>query len=268
MDQLGGKFASRPALIKDGEGFLHLFGRSVDSQLFERFQLPFAAAHKTRIRWSGWASLGGPITGPPAAMLDDESMLNLFVRGQDRQLWRLRQVAVHAEKSIVRWSEWEPLGGLLASTPRVAPAAASTSLLAAVTRSTDKAMWLRQQTSTMASGTAWAEWTSLGGVFASAPALIALDGGRLATLGRGAEQRVWLRQRFPTPQGARWTEWQDLGGVSTTTPAVERTDGGLLRVFARGADRTIAVNTEVRAGNATAWTGWRSLGGNTKMWSC
>ena len=28
----------------------------------------------------------------PTAFLDGEALINLFVRGQDRQLWRLRQV--------------------------------------------------------------------------------------------------------------------------------------------------------------------------------
>ena len=175
---------------------------------------------------------------------------------------------MHAEKSIVRWADWEPLGGDLASGPRVAPLAASTGLLAAAARSSDKAMWIRQQTAAMASGVAWAEWTPLGGVWASGPAVVANDDGRLVVAGRGVDEHVWLRSRVLTPSGPRWGEWVDLGGVSTVTPAMERTDEGLLRVFARGADRTISVNAEVRAGNGTAWTGWKSLGGNTKIWGC
>ena len=91
-----------------------------------------------------------------------------------------RQVAVHAEKSIVRWADWEPLGGDLASGPRVAPAAASTGLLAAAARSSDKAMWIRQQTAAMASGAAWGEWAPLGGVWASGPAVVSHDDGRRA----------------------------------------------------------------------------------------
>ena len=50
-----------------------------------------------------------------------------------------------AEKSVVRWGEWEALGGVLASAPRVASVVSSLWLGVAVSRGADKSMWLRQQ---------------------------------------------------------------------------------------------------------------------------
>ena len=60
---LGGKFASRPALVKDSEGFLHVFGRGADNMLYERCQQPYAAGSRTRVKWGAWSVLGGPISG-------------------------------------------------------------------------------------------------------------------------------------------------------------------------------------------------------------
>ena len=234
--------------------------------------------------------MGGPVSSAPSALLDHESMINIFVRGGDRQLWRVRQVAVLAEKSLVRWGEWEALGGVLASSPRVAPAVSSLWLGVAVGRGADKAMWLRQQTASLKSGVAWGEWVNLQGVMTDSPAVIAGEDGSLDVLARGTDQRVYIKRRsLSTQGGSTWGEWEDLGGVSTASPVVERNDDGMLKVFIRMPDRAIYMRsqtpTSIRPGGtasgvafgavrwmndttAALWSNWISLGGNTKTFQC
>lgn len=225
--------------------------------------------------------MGGPVSSAPSALLDHESMINIFVRGGDRQLWRVRQVAVLAEKSIVRWGEWEALGGVLASSPRVVPIVSSLWLGVAVGRGADKAMWLRQQTASLKSGVAWGEWVNLQGVLTDSPAVVAGEDGSLDVLARGTDQRVYIKHRaLSSNQGSTWGEWEDLGGISTVSPAVERNDDGMLRVFIRMPDRAIYMRTQTPSAHADAgarrmndttaalWSNWISLGGNTKTFQC
>jgi len=278
---LGGKFSAKPEVLRDSEGFLHVFGRGLDQQLYHRYQMAYPDGPRTRVAWDSWVHMGGPVSSAPSALLDHESMINIFVRGGDRQLWRVRQVAVLAEKSIVRWGEWEALGGVLASSPRVVPIVSSLWLGVAVGRGADKAMWLRQQTASLKSGVAWGEWVNLQGVLTDSPAVVAGEDGSLDVLARGTDQRVYIKHRaLSSNQGSTWGEWEDLGGISTVSPAVERNDDGMLRVFIRMPDRAIYMRTQTPSAHADAgarrmndttaalWSNWISLGGNTKTFQC
>ena len=202
------------------------------------------------------------------------------------------QVSVLAEKSIVRWGEWEALGGVLASAPRVSNSLSSLWLATAVIRGADKSMWMRQQTSSLKSGVAWGEWTNLQGVLTAAPAVISGEDGSVDVLARGVDRRVYLKHRQLTSTGSAWGEWEDLGGTSTVSPAVERNDDGMLRVFIRMPDRAIYMRTQTGAPGAqlgpdgpqeagathygvvsanasgAMWSNWVSLGGNTKAFAC
>jgi len=89
--KLGGKFASKPEVIRDSEGFLHVFGRGLDQQLYHRYQMAYPDGARTRVSWDKWVHMGGPASSAPSVLLDHESMINVFIRGGDRQLWRVRQ---------------------------------------------------------------------------------------------------------------------------------------------------------------------------------
>ena len=89
--KLGGKFASKPEVIRDSEGFLHVFGRGLDQQLYHRYQMAYPDGARTRVAWDKWVHMGGPASSAPSVLLDHESMINVFIRGGDRQLWRVRQ---------------------------------------------------------------------------------------------------------------------------------------------------------------------------------
>ena len=236
---LGGRFRSRPAVVRDSEGFLHVFGRDVNDTLLHRSQRPHADGPRTKVVWGGWVNVGAPITSRPSAMVDHESMINVYARGQDRQLWRLRQVSVLAEKSLVRWAEWEPLGGVLASTPTLAPSIGSSwlssSRRARPTRLSGSSRSRRppparppppppppplpsrfaspplipRPQANGESGVAWGQWATWRRRLRLRAALVGGDDGTVAVAGRGVDEHLWLRRRTlakpkPDASPSRW----------------------------------------------------------------
>jgi len=48
--------------------------------------LSYSAEPGTGARWSGWAALGGDLSGHPAVISNDDSRLEVFARGPDGTL--------------------------------------------------------------------------------------------------------------------------------------------------------------------------------------
>lgn len=46
---LGGKFSTKPEVVRDSEGFLHVFGRGLDQQLYHRYQMAYPEGPHTRV---------------------------------------------------------------------------------------------------------------------------------------------------------------------------------------------------------------------------
>jgi hypothetical protein len=137
------KFVSDPVPILSSEGFIHLFAKSADNSLMHKTQF----TNSTLFVWTEWTSLGGSLTSKPAVMLDAEGLIHVFVRGPDRALWHKHQIGGQ-EPRYVKWSEWQSLGGVLASAPRVPVALNTVNLLEIFVRASDKAYWHRCQVST------------------------------------------------------------------------------------------------------------------------
>merc|ERR1712176_1636664 len=134
------KFTSNPVAILSSEGFIHLFAKGADNSLMHKTQF----TNNTLFVWTEWTSLGGSLTSQPAVMLDAEGILHVFVRGPDRALWHKHQIGGQ-EPRYVKWSEWQSLGGVLASAPRVPIALNTVNLLEIFVRASDKAFWHRCQ---------------------------------------------------------------------------------------------------------------------------
>ncbi|MBI1218691.1 MAG: hypothetical protein GC186_09115 [Rhodobacteraceae bacterium] len=97
-------------------------------------------------------------------------------------------------------------------------------------------------------------WQGLGGVFTSAPAAIAWDGGRIDVFGVGMDHALYTR----TLRGNTWTpNWESLGGTFTSTASMVSRSATQLDVFARGADFTLRGNQS----DGTSWFGWQNHGG-------
>jgi hypothetical protein len=251
------KFSSDPVVVLSSEGFIHLFAKGADNSLMHKTQF----TNNTLFVWTEWTSLGGSLTSQPAVMLDAEGLLHVFVRGPDRALWHKHQIGGQ-EPRYVKWSEWQSLGGVLASAPRVPIALNTVNLLEIFVRASDKAMWHRCQVASLPSNERevdWNEWQSLGGVFSSGPAAVVNGDGLIETFGRGADKAVWRKSQYLVDGQPKWTNWVSLRGITSTGPAVRLRQDGLVDVYVRGVDKQIWQKGQIVTGNSTEFGVWKSI---------
>jgi hypothetical protein len=258
------KFTSDAVPILSSEGFIHLFARSTDNSLMHKTQF----TNSTLFVWTEWTTLGGSLTSQPAVMLDAEGLIHVFVRGPDRALWHKYQVGGQEPRSV-KWSEWQSLGGVLASAPRVPIALNTVNLLEIFVRASDKAYWHRCQIASLPSSNDrevdWNEWQSLGGVFSSGPSSVLNGDGLIETFGRGADKAVWWKSQYLVDGLPKWSNWVSLRGITSTGPAVRVRGDGLSDVFARGVDKVVWRKSQYLDANATLqYDVWTSLDASVK----
>jgi hypothetical protein len=254
------KFSSDPVAILSSEGFIHLFAKGADNSLMHKTQF----TNNTLFVWTEWTSLGGSLTSQPAVMLDAEGLLHVFVRGPDRALWHKHQIGGQ-EPRYVKWSEWQSLGGVLASAPRVPIALNTVNLLEIFVRASDKAYWHRCQVASLPPNERevdWNEWQSLGGVFSSGPSAVVNGDGLIEAFGRGADKAIWRKSQYLIDGVPKWSNWVSLRGITSTGPAVRVRNDGLLDVYVRGVDKQIWQKSQIVSGNSTDFAVWKSMDGS------
>jgi hypothetical protein len=254
------KFTSNPVAILSSEGFIHLFAKGEDHTLMHKTQF----TNNTLFVWTEWTSLGGSLTSQPGVMLDAEGLLHVFVRGPDRALWHKHQIGGQ-EPRFVKWSEWQSLGGVLASAPRVPIALNTVNLLEIFVRASDKAYWHRCQVASLPPNERevdWNEWQSLGGVFSSGPAACVNGDGLIEIFGRGADKAVWRKSQYLVDGVPKWSNWVSLRGITSTGPAVHVRTDGLLDIYTRGVDKQIWGKSQSIQGNTTEFGVWKSMDGS------
>jgi hypothetical protein len=257
---LGNKFASDPVAVLSSEGFIHIFAKGADGSLAHKTQY----TNNTIFEWTEWTSLGGSLTSQPAVMLDSEGLIHVFVRGPDRALWHKHQIGGQ-EPRYVKWSDWQSLGGVLASAPRVPVALNTVNLLEIFVRASDKAFWHRSQVASLPTGereVSWNEWQSLGGVFASGPSSVVNGDGLVNAFGRGADKAVWHKAQYLVDGVTKWKQWNSIRGITSTGPAVRVRGDGLIDVYVRGVDKQIWVKSQMFTGNVTEFGVWKSMDGS------
>jgi len=253
------KFTSDPVAVLSSEGFIHIFARGADGSLMHKTQF----TNNTLFVWTEWTSLGGSLTSMPAVMLDAEGLLHVFVRGPDRALWHKHQIGGQ-EPRFVKWSEWQSLGGVLASAPRVPIALNTVNLLEIFVRASDKAFWHRCQVASLPPNERevdWNEWQSLGGVFSSGPSAVVNGDGLIDAFGRGADKAIWYKSQYLVDGLPRWTTWQSLRGITSTGPSLRVRSDGLVDVFVRGVDKQIWMKGQFLTGNSTSFDQWKAMSG-------
>eukprot|EP00298_Acanthocystis_sp_HF-20_P016428 c21479_g1_i1.p1 GENE.c21479_g1_i1~~c21479_g1_i1.p1 ORF type:complete len:388 (-),score=194.03 c21479_g1_i1:39-1202(-) len=253
------KFSSNPVAILSSEGFIHVFAKGIDGSLMHKTQF----TNNTLFVWTEWTSLGGSLTSQPAVMLDAEALLHVFVRGPDRALWHKYQIGGQ-EPRFVKWSEWQSLGGVLASAPRVPVALNTVNLLEIFARASDKAIWHRCQVASLPSNERevdWNEWQSLGGVFSSGPSAVVNGDGLIDVFGRGADKAIWRKSQSLVNGVPKWNSWVSLHGITSTGPVVRVRSDGLVDVYTRGVDKQIWSKGQALTGNSTEFGTWKSLDG-------
>ncbi|HYV48116.1 MAG TPA: N,N-dimethylformamidase beta subunit family domain-containing protein [Myxococcaceae bacterium] len=201
--------------------------------------------------WGAWVSLSGRVGSDPAMAASADGRVSAFVRGYDGLVYVQQQAAPGAA-----FGGWAPLqansadriGGNL----DVAPNADGRLQLFA--RGGDHALWTFAQASP---SDLHGNWTSLGGSFASDPAVGINADGRLEVFARGVSGKLYHAwQKSP---GGAFSTFADRGGLLAGNPAVARNADGRLEAFARGTDGAIWHVSQV-APNGT-WGPWSSLGG-------
>jgi hypothetical protein len=146
-----------------------------------------------------------------------------------------------------RWSQWEDLGGTLASAPAVSSWAPNR--LDTFVRGTDNAVWHKWW-----DGSRWSDWESLGGNLTSDPAAVSWGRNRIDVFARGQGNRLYHLWW----DGSRWSRWEDLGGRLTSAPAVSSRRANMLEVFARGQNNQLMT----MSWNGSRWSSWSNIGGN------
>jgi len=156
------------------------------------------------------------------------------------------------------------VGAPLASAPAVAAPAVDDLYL--FVRGTDNACWWKHF-----DGSAWTDWTSLGGALSSAPTAIAASAsGRSGVVisVRGTDGGIWARAY--SPDFNSWSSWQGLGGqlYADTGPGLyasaDASGNGIIGVFVTGTDQALwhqYYNAGALMAGSTTGSGWQYLGG-------
>ena len=220
-----------PAAASAGTGVEDAFARGGDDALWTQ--------HFNGSSWSGWASLGGIITGAPGAASMAPGIEDVFVRGADDALW-----TNHFNGTI--WSGWTTLGGILKTAPGVVSSSPGT--LDVFVAGADDALWTNHF-----NGSAWSGWTSLGGIITAEPGVASASAGTTDVFARGGDDALWTNHF----NGSIWSGWTSLGGILSSGPGAASANPNTIDVFARGGDNSLWTNHF----NGSAWGGWISLGG-------
>lgn len=237
---------SSPTVVAWPDGHLEVFALLDHGHLGYIWQRGTTAGAS----WSGWASLGGSLAGPPAAALDSTGHPEVVAVATNLHL-------VHDYYANGSWAGWRPLPGgpLFAGVPAIGMN--QDGRLEVFARSTDGDLlhvWQQSQNPTQWGG----PFRIVENALTSDPAVYNANGHRLEAF--AADQHKGVSHSFQTSPaaGAGWTSWQSLGGSASSAPATLLTPS-LAEIFVQARDGAIQYN---RWTAAHGWSGWKSLGGS------
>lgn len=208
---------------------------------------PMYGATAVKLPSSGWQSLGGLLTTPPAAANNLDGRIEIFARGTDNALWHIWQTAPNNG-----WSGWGSMGGIITSKPAVGRN--QDGRLEVFARGNDGALWHIWQT---APNNGWSGWASLGGIITNDPVVGTNKDGRLEVFARGTDGALW--HIWQTAPNNGWSGWGSFGVQFNGTPAVINNADGRMEVFMRGANNALIHIWQTAPSNG--WSNWSSLGG-------
>jgi hypothetical protein len=208
-----------------------------------------------QLTWDdGWDALGGRILGDPAITRRSDGSVDVFVLGEDRQVWAQAWDGAH-------WSGFIPVGNGGAPLEAINATALGNELWVFGTQSGTGNLVMR-----MWNGTNWLPWQNLGGVIYGKPDVLAYNAWehgynyiRLATqvvvVAHAGQSELWAIQGSDS---GVWQSWHFLGGYSDD--AVSITSWGIDRfdVVVKGLSNMVYQT----CWNAGSWYGsWANLGG-------
>jgi hypothetical protein len=169
---------------------LDLFMRGSDNAVWYKYW--------TGTTWTALTSLSGNVTSDPAATSRADGYMDVFARGTDGALWWKTTT-----NNGTSWSNWNKIGGQLASGTGAAADAGGPNSLDVFVKGTDQALWYSHW-----DGTKWSAWKSLGGTLTSSPAATSRSSSTIDVFVFGSNNGLLGK----TYNGG-WSGWQAAGGT-------------------------------------------------------
>jgi hypothetical protein len=197
-----------------------------------------------------WSNLGGHnLSTGPAAILNQDGRMEVFVLGGDRALYHIWENMPGGD-----WHAWDTLQGNGLTGPVVSAANADGSLLVFV-RGGDGQIYARAQTQPNGD---WNPWFGIGGNQVRGFSVAANFDHRLemvAVFGDGA-----LHHASQTAPGGPWSGWVPLGGDQLKGPvSLAANADGRLEAFVVGGDGHIYHIWQANPDGVNGWSGWGNL---------
>jgi hypothetical protein len=229
---------SKPAIASWGDGRIDVFVRGrADGSLW----------HQTweSSRWLGWENLGGQLAAAPAAVSWGARRLDIFAPGLVRNsVWHLACVGLTAVPCRGgNFEAWAPSPGSLpvAISGDLAAGSTGEGRLEIFALGADGAIWHQNW-----DGKNWVGWESLGGKYATAPAVV--PRGSLEVFTSDAQGRVW-RLGF---SGRGSSNWRKAGvSLDGNLAVASATDGITLFGMTHGGAAVVQASCPPYAGDCT-----------------
>ena len=224
--------------------------------------------------WTAFSSLGGSggNLSSPAAIIDNDGRMNLFVVGSDNAIWWNKQTVPGGS-----WMGWTQMSGTHAKSGE-APTAilnynqnGDGSMEVIYNNTGNSAVSHFFQTTAGGSDWSWSGEQSLGGG-ANLSGLSASrnSDGRLDVSVVGSDNKVW--HNWQTTAGGGWNGWAHFdtsqSAVSSQAPCLTVNQSGKLEIFMNSTNGHVYHNWQTTAGGS--WNGWADMGGGgnnlTRFW--
>lgn len=193
-----------------------------------------------------WSQLGGNLTSQntsdPAAVSWGSGRVDLFVQGEDNQLWHT---------SNANWTTWEPLQGILTSAPDAA--SWGSGHLDVYVRGLNNRLYYRRYLNN-AWLPLWYAVPELNGGVTSNPSAVSWGYGRIDLFARGSDNALWHISY--TYSNDTWSAWEPLYGTLVGGPDAASLGSGSLNVYVRGTDNGVWFK---RYRNGTWTTTWENV---------
>ena len=219
---LGGVFESPPAVGRNQDERIEVFGRGTTGMLYHKWQLAPGSDS-----WSNWSSLDAPSGSAihdPAVISDAEERLMVFVRDSNDALCYIRQVVPNGN-----WGAWTTFVDTLDGPPAVGRN--QDERVEVFWRDASGALYHKWQL-TPASDS-WSSAASLGGLVYD-PVVIQNAHGCLEVYVRGVHRKLWRIRQTASNNG--WGSWEPLSGCCQGRPGVHLNAEGWVEIFVRGTD--------------------------------
>jgi hypothetical protein len=267
-ESLGGSFESGPAVIRNANNDLAVFGLGMGVGYKSAWYRVLADGVPDSDKWFDLQGKIHPAASRITPVLDPQGLLHIFARGLNSDVWEKRQYANGTEAI---WGEWTSLGGVVTSDiTAIVDAEGVTHLFG---RGVDGNLWTMSQSLDPEGSLNWVSWTKTHEE-TEAPLTLSSSAHIAARLNaqnlieiivRGADKAFWhKRQTVNDERGVILSPWKSLGGIHASAPALQINSDSLLTIYSVGAEKGIWYKQQVHHpvdSPKDSWSNWVPLGG-------